>query len=210
MKSPQNSNTCLWLTVAQRRCLRRNLGTKTLRLRPWLACVCARDINKKKKTRKCWDTGSAKGWKIRWTWREKTDLSFCMLLDISTVIGPDIAAAALYRGSQKHTLRDWAVWSYSGGRERKNERGWKTNKQKKKKERACRLWKCPVAADKYSKCCCWSDSSTSGQLHRRRSAQWCSGLEGCRVTASRSGKGREGVREWRRGGGWTTEGTIDI
>lgn len=58
-----------------------------------------------------------------------------MLLDISTVIGPDIAAA-LYRGSQKHTQRDWTVWSYSRGGERKNKRGWKTNKPKKINKRS--------------------------------------------------------------------------
>lgn len=40
---------------------------------------------------------------------------------------------------------------------------WRKRKKNRKKKKANKLWKCPVAADKYSKRCSWSNISTSGQ-----------------------------------------------
>lgn len=50
-----------------------------------------------------WDIGKAKGWKIRWIYKAKAHRSFfCMLLDIFTLIGPDIAFLSPH-SSQEHT-----------------------------------------------------------------------------------------------------------
>lgn len=103
---------------------------------------------------------------------------FCMLLDIFTLIGPDIAPR-LYQGSQKHTLRDWVVWSYSGEGKKED------RKQKKKEEKK-----------KHAGCgnVLWQQTSTVSAVAAVisapwwRSSQWCWGLKGSRVRASKSGK----------------------
>lgn len=101
MKSvSKKSNTCLWLTMAHT-CMPTQTKARTNKTKTVIEALACAQTNKQKKT--YWDTGRAKGWKIRWIYRAET--FFCMLFWHFHSVGPDIVYSAILRLTKTHTVR---------------------------------------------------------------------------------------------------------
>lgn len=116
----KKSNTCLWLTMAHTHAYS-NLGmNKQNKNSDWGTSMCTN----KKKQKTYWDTGRVR-LKDQVNLQSKDRSFFCMLLDIFTLIGVDIAFSAFSRLTKTHTVSNTNSW----------ELFWR-KKQNKKQKRA--------------------------------------------------------------------------
>ena len=151
----KKSNTCLWLTLAHMHAYA-NLGTNKQNKNSErggsvcvCVCVCVSVCAHELMLNTHCDIGRVKGWKIRWIYKDTQIRLFATLLDISTLMGPDIASLPPH-GSQEHTqtrtLWEWIAEDRGEGELFRREKKWIEYRWGEKQQTVAERRKCPVAA----------------------------------------------------------------